>query len=329
MTAFADPSFGTEEPTASLSLRKASLLMDSVFKNVSLACAVSVVVLIVSMFAVLAYAAAPAFKEMGWAFFTSTAWNPVTEHYGALPAIFGTVVTALLALIIALPIGLGIAFFLAEFVPERWSKKLRIPIELLAGIPSIVYGFWGLFVLAPLFQAHVQPFLINHLGGIPLIGALFEGPAYGVGIFTAGCILSIMILPFLAAFLTDVFNTVSPLLKESAYALGSTRWEVMRSIIVPSTGSSVIGGIMLALGRALGETMAVTFVIGNSHRLTTSILAPGTTISASLANEFNEATRDLHSAALLALGLILFAITFIILACGKGMILALNKRKGA
>ena len=307
-------------------LREAFFSMNAFVRNLSFLSALGVVVLTVAIIAVLGASAAPAFKAFGWTFFVSEAWNPVKDVFGALPAIYGTLMTSFLALLFALPISFGIAFFLVELSPPLLVKPLRVAIELLAGIPSIVFGFWGLFVLAPVFQAHIQPFLIGTLGTLPLIGRFFEGPAFGIGILTAGVVLAIMILPFLTAFLTEVFKTVSPLLKESAHALGATRWEVFRSIVTPSTRSSIAGGIMLALGRALGETMAVTFVIGNFHKLKLSLLAPGTSISASIANEFNEATTDLHSASLLALGLTLFAITFIVLACGKASVALLARR---
>ncbi|MDD3029338.1 MAG: phosphate ABC transporter permease subunit PstC [Alphaproteobacteria bacterium] len=301
--------------------------MNAFIRDVSFLSAMGVVVLTAAIVFVLGVAAAPAFKAFGWTFFVSDSWNPVKDVFGALPAIYGTLVTSFLALLFALPVGFGIAFFLVELSPPFLVKPLRVAIELLAGIPSIVFGFWGLFVLAPVFQKYIQPFLIDTLGSLPLIGPFFEGPAFGIGILTAGVVLAIMILPFLTAFLTEVFKTVSPLLKESAYALGATRWEVLKSIVTPSTRASIAGGIMLALGRALGETMAVTFVIGNFHRLKLSLLAPGTSISASIANEFNEATTDLHSASLLALGLILFVITFIVLACGKASVALLARRE--
>jgi len=303
--------------------------MEHLVKRLSQLSATFIVLIVVGLLFVLGRAAMPAFQAFGFPFFVTSVWNPVTGHFGALAAIYGTLVTSFLALLMALPIGFGIAFFLVEIAPPPVVKPLRIAIELLAGIPSIVYGFWGLFVLAPLFQDRVQPFLTDRFGALPVVGRLFEGPGFGVGMLTAGCVLAIMVLPFLAAFLTDVFKSVSPLLKESAFALGATRWEVMSSIVTPSVWAGVLGGVMLALGRALGETMAVTFVIGNAHRLSASLLAPGTTISASIANEFNEATSDLHTASLLALGLTLFAITFAVLACGKSLVLVLEKRKGA
>lgn len=299
---------------------------DPVVRFLSMFCAGLVVALVLSLLVVLGLSAAPAFKAFGFSFFTTNAWNPVTGNFGALAAIYGTVVASALALLLSLPIGFGIAFFLVEIAPSFLVKPLRIAIELLAGIPSIVFGFWGLFVLAPLFQEHVQPFLIAVCENVPVLNFLFRGPAFGVGLLTAGCVLAIMVLPFLTAFMTDVFKAVSPLVKESAYALGATRWEVMRSIVLGSTGTTVIGGIMLALGRVLGETMAVTFVIGNAHRISGSLLAPGTTISASIANEFNEATTDLHAASLLALGLSLFAITFVVLAAGKAFVLYYTRK---
>ena len=290
---------------------------EALIRHFAFLCSAFVVLLVLAFLFVLTRGAWPSFHSFGFGFLVGDVWNPVTDQYGAFAAVYGTIVTAIIALCLALPVGMGIAFFLVELAPEFIVKPLRIAIELLAGIPSIVYGFWGLFVIAPIFQDSVQPFLIEHLGGLPLIGVLFGGPAFGVGFLTAGFVLAIMILPFLAAFLTDIFETVSPLLKESAYALGSTQWEVVRDIMTPSVKGGMMSGIMLALGRALGETMAVTFVIGNAHKFSASILAPGTTISASIANEFNEATSDLHTSSLLALGVILFAITFLMLAGSK------------
>jgi phosphate transport system permease protein len=303
--------------------------VNNLIKNLSLFCAALVIVLVLAILFVLTRAAWPTFHTFGFSFFVTNIWNPVTNQYGALSAIYGTVVTSFLALILALPIGFGIAFYLVELAPPLVVKPLRIAIELLAGIPSIVFGFWGLFVLVPVFQDYIQPFLIRHSEGLPVLGKLFAGPGFGVGLLSAGCVLAIMVLPFIAAFLTDVFKTVSPALKESAYALGATRWEVMRSVVAPSTIGPIMGGVMLAFGRALGETMAVTFVIGNAHRLSPSLLAPGTTISASIANEFNEATNDLHTSSLLALGLTLFAVSFVVLACGKASILLLERRRNA
>jgi phosphate transport system permease protein len=231
-------------------------------------------------------------------------------------------------MLIAVPVGLFIALFLTELCPMWLRRPIGIAIELLAGIPSIIYGIWGLFVFAPFLQQYVQPFLIELFGNIPLLSILFAGPPYGIGIFTAGLILAIMVLPFITSISRDVFEAVPPVLKEAAYGLGCTTWEVARYVVLPYTRVGVIGGIMLGLGRALGETMAVTFVIGNAHRISGSLLAPGTTISATIANEFTEAVGDLYTSALIALGLILFVITFIVLAIARLLLLRLNARVG-
>jgi phosphate transport system permease protein len=231
-------------------------------------------------------------------------------------------------MLIGVPISLGIAIFLTEICPDRLRRSIGIAIELLAGIPSIIYGIWGLFVFAPFLQTHVQPLLIDTLGNIPGVGALFAGPPYGIGVLTAGLILAIMVLPFITSISRDVFAAVPTVLKEASYGLGCTTWEVARYVVLPYARVGVIGGVMLGLGRALGETMAVTFVIGNAHRISASILAPGTTISATIANEFTEAVGDLYTSALIALGLILFFITFIVLAIARYMLLRLNARAG-
>ena len=244
--------------------------------------------------------------------------------FGALAPIYGTVVTALIAMIIGVPVSLGIAVFITELCPAVLRRPLGIAIELLAGIPSIIYGIWGLFVFAPLMQQYVQPLLINSVGHAPLIGRLFSGPPYGIGTLTAGIILAVMVLPFITSITRDVFETVPPMLKESAYGLGATTWEVVSKVVLPYTRVGFIGACMLGLGRALGETMAVTFVIGNAHRIAASIIAPGTTISATIANEFTEAESDLYLSSLIALGLILFVITFIILALAKLMLMRLE-----
>jgi phosphate transport system permease protein len=252
----------------------------------------------------------------------------VTEKFGALAPIYGTVVTSFIAMLIAVPVGLFIALFLTELCPMWLRRPIGIAIELLAGIPSIIYGIWGLFVFAPFLQQYVQPFLITVFGSVPVLSTLFEGPPYGIGILTAGLILAIMVLPFITSISRDVFEAVPPVLKEAAYGLGCTTWEVARYVVLPYARVGVIGGVMLGLGRALGETMAVTFVIGNAHRISGSILAPGTTISATIANEFTEAVGDLYTSALIALGLILFAITFIVLAFARLMLMRLNARVG-
>jgi phosphate transport system permease protein len=231
-------------------------------------------------------------------------------------------------MLIAVPIGLMIAFFLTELCPAWLRRPIGIAIELLAGIPSIIYGIWGLFVFAPFLQQTLQPFLIDTLGNLPILSALFSGPPYGIGVLTAGLILAIMVLPFITSISRDVFDAVPPVLKEAAYGVGCTTWEVFRSVVVPFTRIGVIGGVMLGLGRALGETMAVTFVIGNAHKISSSILAPGTTISATIANEFTEAVGDLYTSSLVALGLILFVITFIVLAIARYLLMRLERKAG-
>src|SRR5262245_56312057 len=268
-------------------------------------------------------------QKYGPAFIWSAEWNPVTEEFGALVPIFGTLVTSLIAMLIGVPVSFGIALFLTELSPAWLKRPLGTAIELLAAIPSILYGMWGLFVFAPLFQSHVQPALIGSLGGIPGVGMLFAGPPLGIGMLTAGLILSIMVIPFITAVMRDVFEIVPPMLKESAYGLGATTWEVVWRVVLPYTKVGVIGGIMLGLGRALGETMAVTFVIGNAHRLAASLMAPGNSIASALANEFTEAVGDLYFSALIELGLILFLITTIVLGLSKLLLLRLAKGEGA
>jgi phosphate transport system permease protein len=231
-------------------------------------------------------------------------------------------------MIIAVPVSFGIALFITELAPNWLKRPVGAAIELLAAIPSIIYGMWGLFVFAPLFADHVQPWVTDHLGGWPLIGALFQGPPMGIGMFTAGLILAIMVIPFIAAVMRDVFEVVPTVLKESAYGLGATTWEVVWHVVLPYTKSGVVGGIMLGLGRALGETMAVTFVIGNAHRISASLFMPGNTISSALANEFTEATGEMYTSSLIALGLILFFITFTVLALAKLLLLRLSAREG-
>ena len=270
----------------------------------------------------------PALKAFGFGFVVSEVWNPVTEQFGALAPIYGTLVTSAIAMVIAVPIGLMIAFFLTELCPMVLRRPIAIAIELLAGIPSIIYGIWGLFVFAPFLQKYIQPFLIDTFENVPVLRTLFEGPPYGIGMLTAGLILAIMVLPFVTSISRDVFDAVPPVLKEAAYGVGCTTWEVFRNVVLPYTRVGVIGGVMLGLGRALGETMAVTFVIGNAHKISASLLAPGTTISATIANEFTEAVGDLYTSSLIALGLILFVITFIVLAIARYMLMRLNKRIG-
>ena len=270
-----------------------------------------------------------AFSTFGFGFLTSSEWDPVQHKFGALVPIYGTLVTALIAMIIAVPVSFGIALFLTEVAPSWMRGPVAAGIELLAGIPSIIYGMWGLFVFVPFMAAHVIPWLNAHLGHWWIIGPLFTGPPLGIGMLTAGIVLAIMVIPFISSVMRDVFLTVPPRLKESAYALGSTTWEVAWDIVLPYTRTAVIGGIFLGLGRALGETMAVTFVLGNAHQLTASLLLPGNSIAATLANEFTEADSDIYLSSLIALGFLLFVVTFIVLAMAKYMLMQLAKRQGS
>ncbi len=271
-------------------------------------------------------ASIPSIKAFGFHFLFNAAWNPVTKEFGALVPILGTLTTAFIALLIGIPISFGIALFLTELSPQFLRQPLRILVELLAGIPSIIYGMWGLFIFAPLFADHVQPWMIEHLGSRPFLGPLFQGAPLGIGLLTAGIVLSIMVIPFIASVMRDVFEIVPDLLKESAYALGATRWEVVWNIILPYSRVGVAGGIILGLGRALGETMAVAFVIGNAHELSSSLLMPSTSISSTLANEFTEATGKLYNSSLSELGLILFGITLIVFVMSKLLMKRLQKR---
>jgi phosphate transport system permease protein len=301
-------------------------LSDAVFQYLTYAAAIGVLAVLGGTILSLTMGAMPAFRAFGLDFFFTERWNPVTEKFGAAAPIYGTLVTSAIAMAIAVPVGIGIAIFLTELCPPRLRRPVGIAIELLAGIPSIIYGIWGLFMLAPFLQQYVQPAIIATFGSVPGLSSLFAGPPYGIGILTAALILAIMVLPFIAAVTRDVFETVPPMLKEAAYGVGCTRWEVLRSIVIPYTRVGIVGGSMLGLGRALGETMAVTFVIGNAHRISASILAPGTTISATIANEFTEAVGDLYTSSLIALGLILFIITFFVLATARLMLLQLERR---
>jgi len=305
------------------------LLFERVFRSATLSAAILVLLILGGVALSLVVGAWPALHQFGFAFVTREVWNPVTDQYGALAPIYGTVVTSLIAMALAVPTGFGIALFLTELCPTVLKRPIGVAVELLAAVPSIIFGIWGLFVLAPMLQRHVQPWLIDHLGPIPMVGKLFQGPPYGIGIFTAGLVLAIMILPFIAATMRDVFETVPPMLKESGYGLGATTWEVIWNVVVPHSRVGMVGGIMLGLGRALGETMAVTFVIGNAHRISGSLLAPGTTISSSIANEFTEAVGDLYTSSLIALGLLLFVITFVVIAVAQWMLRRLERRANA
>jgi phosphate transport system permease protein len=299
---------------------------DTAFRNLTRLAVFAVLALLSGVILALVVGSVPAFKAFGFGFVTTEIWNPVTEKFGALAPIYGTLVTSFIALVIAVPVGLMIALFLTELCPLWLRRPIAIAIELLAGIPSIIYGIWGLFVFAPFVQTHIQPFLIDTFDGVPGLQDLFAGPPYGIGLLTAGFILAIMVLPFVTAISRDVFEAVPAVLKEATYGLGCTTWEVFKHVVLPYTRVGVIGGVMLGLGRALGETMAVTFVIGNAHSVSASILAPGTTISASIANEFTEAVGDLYTSSLIALGLILFVITFIVLAAARYLLLRLQKQ---
>jgi phosphate transport system permease protein len=302
--------------------------MDVGFEWLTRSFALLVFSILAAILVSLAIGSAMTLEKYGFSFLWSSDWDPVQEKFGALVPIFGTLVTSLIAMLIGVPVSFGIALFLTELSPPWLKRPLGTAIELLAAIPSIIYGMWGLFVFAPLFQSHIQPLLIKLLGGIPLFGALFEGPPMGIGMMTAGLILSIMVIPFITAVMRDVFELVPPMLKESAYGLGATTWEVVWSVVLPYTKIGVVGGIMLGLGRALGETMAVTFVIGNAHRLSTSLMAPGNSIASALANEFTEAVGDLYFSALIELGLILFLITTVVLALSKLLLMRLARHEG-
>jgi phosphate transport system permease protein len=307
---------------------RAGALGDLVFRALSFLFALIVLLMLGGVIAALIDGSLPALRAFGLAFVTGRNWNPVTETFGALAPIYGTLVTSAIAMLVGVPVAFGVAVFITEICPIWLKRPLGTMIELLAAIPSIIYGIWGLFVLAPFVQQYIQPPIIASLGQIPGIGALFAGPPLGIGVLTAGFILAVMVLPFISSIMRDVFETVPAMLKESAYGLGATRAEVVWRVVLPYTRIGVVGGIMLGLGRALGETMAVTFVIGNAHSISASILQPGTTISAALANEFTEAVGDLYRSSLIALGLILFVITFIVLAIAKIMLLRLQQRTG-
>jgi phosphate transport system permease protein len=307
---------------------------DAFFRHLTRSAAVLVLVILSGVIIALIDGAIPAIRAFGFDFLIEERWNPVTEKFGAFASIYGTLITSFIAMLFAVPFGLLIALFLTELCPMWLRRPIGIAIELLAGIPSIIYGIWGLFVFAPFLQRTLQPTLIDFFGDnpwfgtIPGLSTLFEGPPYGIGMLTAGLILAVMVLPFVTSISRDVFEAVPAVLKEAAYGVGCTTWEVARHVVLPYARTGVIGGIMLALGRALGETMAVTFVIGNAHRVTASILAPGTTISATIANEFTEAVGTLYTSALIALGLILFVITFIVLAAARYMLLRIERRIG-
>lgn len=301
---------------------------DAIFVNATKVFALLVLFSLGGILISLIIGAWPSMQEFGLGFYTSSEWDPVQDKYGALAPIYGTLVTSVIAICIAVPVSFGIAIFLTELCPAFLRRPLGIAIELLAGIPSIIYGMWGLFVFAPFFGDHIQPWLIEHVGPLPIIGKLFTGAPMGIGLFTAALVLAIMIIPFIAATMRDVFSVVPDLLKESAYGSGATTWEVMYKIVLPYTKAGVVGGVILGLGRALGETMAVTFLIGNTFNITPSLFTSGVSITSALANEFAEASDEIHLSSLLHLGLILFVITFIVLSISKFMLMRIDQKAG-
>ncbi|MBB5610305.1 MULTISPECIES: phosphate ABC transporter permease subunit PstC [unclassified Janthinobacterium] len=311
-----------------LSTMRKQRIQDFLFHKVTMLFALSVLLVLVGIIISLIMESVPAFKTFGLGFIFSAEWDPVNDQFGALIPIVGTLITSVIALLIAFPVSFGIALFLTEICPAWLRRPLGTAVELLAGVPSIIYGIWGLFVFAPLFADYVQPVLKATLGKLPIIGQLFSGPMMGIGILTAGLVLAIMIIPFIASVMRDVFEIVPAVLKESAYGLGCTRWEVVRKIVLPYTKTGVVGGVMLGLGRALGETMAVTFVIGNTNKLSWSLFAPGNSITSLLANEFGEAQSALHVSSLFSLALILFVITLIVLSAAKLMLAGMSRKEG-
>ena len=299
------------------------LRQDRIFAGITFSFAALVLLVLFGILVSLIVQAWPAINEFGLGFFYSTTWSPSTGEFGAGIAIWGTLATSLIALLIGVPISFGIAMFLTESCPVWMRRPLGTAIELLAGVPSIIYGFWGLFIFAPIVQEYIQPWMIHWFGE-----PFFAGPPLGLGVFTAGLVLALMVIPFIASVMRDVFETVPGVLKESAYGIGCTRWEVVKNIVLPYTRVGVIGGVMLGLGRALGETMAVTFVIGNANRFSLNLFAPGNSIASTLANEFAEASEGLHQASLIYLGLVLFFITFVVLSLSKVLLARMQRSEG-
>jgi len=311
-----------------LSIARRQRALDRVFKYSTQFFALTVLLALLGIIASLIFNAAPALSKFGFGFFTTVEWDIINGEFGGLIAIYGTIMTSLIALVIAVPLSFGIAVFLTEICPTVLRRPLGTAIEILAAVPSIIYGMFGLFIFAPLFADYIQPALAATLGQIPGLGILFSGAFNGIGILCAGLILAMMVLPFIASVMRDVFEIVPPVLKESAYGIGCTTWEVVKNVVLPYTKTGVIGGIMLGLGRALGETMAVTFVIGNAHKISASLFAPGNSIASTLANEFGEAEVGLHYSSLFALGLALFVITFIVLSLAKIMLMRMEANQG-
>ncbi len=308
--------------------RPQSRLGDRTFKLVATAAAGLVLLSLGAAALSMLYGGLPAFRKFGLGFLTSSVWDPVAQNFGALVPIYGTIVSSALAMLLAIPVSFGIAVFLTEVAPAWMRVPVASAIELLAGIPSIIYGMWGLFIFAPIMGEIVEPWLNDAIGPIPLLGALFTGPPLGIGMLTAGIILGVMVIPFISSVMRDVFSLVPGSLREAAFALGATRWEVVRGVVVPYTRTAVVGGIFLGLGRALGETMAVTFVLGNAHEFYISLLQPGNSIAAAIANEFTEADSPTYVSSLIALGFVLFVVTFLVLAAAKLMLLRLARREG-
>jgi phosphate transport system permease protein len=319
--------------TTTLALRKSDrrrdgAVGDRLFRLLAGGCALLVALALLGTALTMAWGGREAFAAFGWKFLVSTEWDAVNHHFGALVPIVGTLVTAFIAMLLAVPVSFGIALFLVEVAPAWLRAPVAAAIELLAGIPSIIYGMWGLFVFAPFMAAKVDPWVDAHLGGLPVVGALFSGPPLGLGMLTAGIVLAIMVIPFVTSVMREVFLTVPSRLKESAYALGATTWEVAWQVVLPYTRQAVVGAVFLGLGRALGETMAVTFVLGNAHELTASLLMPGNSIAATIANEFTEADSELYRSSLIALGLLLFAVTFVVLVAARLMLRRLERKRG-
>ena len=319
----------TLEPTPPAVRRSAPPWQDWLFARTTMVFALFVLLTLVGIMVALGWAAVPAFQKFGLGFFVTNVWNPVKLEFGALAPIYGTLVTSAIALLIGVPVSFGIALFLTEMCPVVLKRPLGMAVELLAAIPSIIYGMWGLFVFAPVFGDYVQPVLTRTFGNLWILGPLFQGAPNGIGVLSAGIILSVMVIPFIASVMRDVFEIVPPVLKESAYGIGATTWEVVWNLVLPYTRVGVIGGIMLGLGRALGETMAVTFVIGNAYRISASLFEPGNSIASALANEFNEAAEPVHRASLIALGLVLFVLTLIVLAASRMLVARLTRGEGA
>jgi phosphate transport system permease protein len=301
---------------------------DRAFELATAGAAWLVLILLGATAASMAWGGRLAFETFGWSFVTGRDWDAVGGRFGALVPIYGTLVTSFLALFIAVPVSIGIALFLTDIAPRWMRGPIGIAIELLAAIPSIIYGMWGLFVFAPFMAAHVEPWLSEHLGPLPVIGAAFCGPPIGIGLLTASIVLGIMIIPFISTVSRDVFNAVPPQLKEAAVALGSTRWEILSRVTLPYTRSAIIGAAFLGLGRALGETMAVTFVLGNAHDLSFSLLMPSNSIAAAIANEFTEADTELYRSSLIALACLLFVVTFLVLTAAKLMLMRIGRVQG-